>query len=160
MTESARVRLRPVEAGDLDAFFEFQSDLGARHMAAFSGKEPLDRPSFEERWAKIQGDETTVMRTITLGDQVAGYVMKFEMRGDPLVAYWVGREFWGRGIATTALKQFIGEITMRPLYARAATDNIGSVRVLEKCGFLRSGVEKNYAAAREAQTEEVIMRLD
>ncbi|MGH2583240.1 MAG: GNAT family N-acetyltransferase [Anaerolineales bacterium] len=160
MKEIGKVRLRAVEPGDLDAFFEFQSDSGARYMAAFSGKEPLDRPSFEERLAKILGDDAILVRTITVGDQVAGYVMKFEMRGDALVAYWIGREYWGQGIATEALKQLIGELSMRPLFARAATDNIASVRVLEKCGFVRIGVETNFASAREAQTEEVIMRLE
>jgi RimJ/RimL family protein N-acetyltransferase len=51
------------------------------------------------------------------------------------VGYWVGREFWGRGIATRALAAFLDEVSERPIYAGVADTNLASIRVLEKCGF-------------------------
>ena len=92
--------------------------------------------------------------------EVAGNVSSFVLFGDPAVGYWLGREFWGKGIATRALAAFLEIVTVRPLYARAAKDNIGSRRVLEKCGFAVIGEDKGYAHARSKEIEEVVLRLD
>jgi len=51
-------------------------------------------------------------------------------------------------------------VTARPLHARAASDNAGSLRVLQKCGFQAVGTEKSFAAARNEDIEETILRLD
>jgi len=83
----------------------------------------------------------------------------FEQFGRPSVGYWLGREFWDRGIATRALAEFLTLIPTRPLYARAASDNVGSIRVLEKCGFIRHGTDRGYAYARAAEIDEVILIL-
>jgi RimJ/RimL family protein N-acetyltransferase len=57
------------------------------------------------------------------------------MDGQREVGYWVGRDFWGRGLATKALKIFLEIEETRPLYGVVAVHNIASQRVLEKCGF-------------------------
>src|ERR671922_121773 len=82
-------------------------------------------------------------------------------RMSPEEGAWIGRSYWGQGVATRALKEFLTRIeTTRPLYARAASDNAGSIRVLEKCGFTRVGVDRGFAHGRNEETEEVILRLD
>lgn len=156
MTET--ISIRPVVESDLQIFFEHQSDPEADRMAAF-GKQETDWETFRTRWARMVADPTPVMRTIEVDGQVAGNVLKFVMFEQPSVAYWLGKEFWGRGIATAALRLLLQEVTERPLYARAAKDNFGSVRVLEKCGFRIVGEEKNLARARGEEIEEVIMEL-
>ena len=75
------------------------------------------------------------------------------------VTYWLGREFWGRGIATAALQAFLQVDSRRPLRGRAAADNVASIRVLEKCGFVRIGTDRGYANARRAEIDEVVMEL-
>lgn len=67
--------------------------------------------------------------------QVAGNVVCWETLGVREVGYWIGRAFWGRGIATKALALFLTEMTTRPVFAYVAAHNVGSIRVLEKCGF-------------------------
>lgn len=62
------------------------------------------------------------------------------------------------GFATSALHQFLGEIAVRPLYARAAKDNTASIRVLQKCGFSVVG-EDRFIAAPGHQVEEFIFGL-
>ena len=52
-----------------------------------------------------------------------------------LVSYWIGKEHWGKGVATRALAAFLHIVTERPLHARVAKHNVASIRVLEKCGF-------------------------
>lgn len=90
---------------------------------------------------------------------MVGHVSKFEMFGDPNVSYWIGKEYWGEGIATRALSMFLDLIEERPLYARAAKDNIASIRVLEKCRFIVIAEDKGYSNARLADVEEFIFML-
>jgi hypothetical protein len=48
---------------------------------------------------------------------------------------------------------------VRPLHARAASDNAGSLRVLRKSGFKVVGTETSFAPGRNADIEETILRL-
>jgi RimJ/RimL family protein N-acetyltransferase len=154
------VLLRDVTEADLPIFFEQQRDPAANQMAAFTAKDPADREAFTAKWAKILGDDT-VKKAILVNGQVAGSVSSFvaPWSGQLEVTYWIGREYWGRGIATKALTEFLGHLKARPVYARAAKDNIASIRVLAKCGFTISGHDKGFANARGEEVEEVVLRL-
>ena len=155
------VLLRAVIDSDLAIFFDQQQDAAANWMAAFTSKDPTDRAAFAAKWARILGDEAGTARTIVCGGQVAGNVLSFvaPWSGQREVSYWVGRDHWGRGVATRALAAFVGGLAARPLYARAAADNVGSIRVLEKCGFLLIGHERGFAVARGEEIEEVVLEL-
>ena len=155
------VQLRDVRESDLPIFFEQQLDADANYMAAFTSKNPADRDAFMAHWHKILSDETTTNQTILFDGRVAGHVSSYtdEEFGHPEVSYWIGKEYWGMGIATRALSAFLDRIKTRPLYARVVKDNIGSRRVLEKCGFAVIGEDKGFANARGAEVEEYIMKL-
>jgi len=155
------IQLRDVTESDLPIFFEQQLDADANYMAAFTAKNPADRDAFMAHWSKILGDETSIIQTILFNGQVAGHVLSYENEefGKPEVSYWIGKEYWGKGIATRALSKFLDHMTVRPVYARVVKDNIGSRRVLEKCGFTRIGEGKGFANARGAEVEEFILRL-
>jgi RimJ/RimL family protein N-acetyltransferase len=130
---SNEVRLRSVEPDDLPILYEQQLDADATRMAAFPSR---DRAAFDAHWAtNILGNPATVTRTIVAEGQVAGYIGSWRQDGVRLVGYWIGREHWGRGIATRGLADFLHLVTERPLYAHVARHNAGSIRVLEKCGF-------------------------
>ena len=101
-------------------------------MAAFP---PRDREAFTAHWQGILANDELIKKTILFDGQVAGNIGIFDLGGKRLVGYWIGREFWGRGLATRALAELLTEETARPLYAYVATSNPGSIRVLEKCGF-------------------------
>jgi RimJ/RimL family protein N-acetyltransferase len=126
------IQLREVVDSDLRILFDHQSDPIANRMAAFPAR---DWDSFMAHWAKILINESNIIMTILADGQVAGTVMSFEMEGKREVGYWVGREYWGKGIATKALKKFLEYEKRRPLYGYVAIHNKGSRRVLEKCGF-------------------------
>lgn len=153
------VVLRDIVDDDLAVFFEQQLDATANRMAAFTAKEPTDRAAFTAHWAKIRADETILIKTILFDDQVTGYVTSHRWFGEPEVSYWLGKEYWGRGIATQALAQFLRQQPVRPLYARAVKDNIASLRVLEKCGFVVCGEDKGFANARGEEVEELILSI-
>ena len=129
-------------------------------MAAFTVKDPIDYEAFMTRWQRILIDETIRIRTIIYNDAVAGSVLSYEESGDTEVSYWLGKNYWGHGITTRALSIFLGEIRLRPLYARAAKDNLASLRVLEKCGFQKIGEDQGFANAHGEEVEEYILKLD
>ena len=125
------VILRDVLDADLEVFFEHQCDPVANAMAAFPAR---DREAFLAHWARIRADPTAAVQTVVVAGRVAGQVMCWQQSGDRLVGYWIGRQFWGRGVATVALGQFVASL-QQPLHAHAAIDNHASIRVLTKCGF-------------------------
>ncbi len=154
------VTLRRTEDSDLPILFEFESDPKAARMAAFPPEASRDPEAFYTHWRQRLASPADVCRTVLVDGHRAGVVMKFEFEGDPSVAYWLGREFWGRGIATRALSTLLEEVRERPLYARVAHDNRGSIRVLEKCGFRKSGRGRRFAQARGEDLDEFVYRLD
>ena len=159
MTLTGGITLRDVIEDDLHEFFKHQLDSAASHMAAFTAKDPGDKAAFTAHWTKIRGDGTTKIKTILFKGDVSGHVASFMLFGKREITYWIGRKYWGNGIATKALSEFLRDEKMRPLYARAAKDNVASLRVLEKCGFVLSGHEKFFANARGAEIEETILEL-
>jgi len=154
-----RVVLRAVTDTDLGVFFEQQRDPEAIAMAAFTAKDPDDRPAFDTHWRKIRGHGNVTLRTILLGGRVAGHVCCHSWFGRPEVGYWIGRRYWGRGVATRALAAFLAEVPARPLHARVAKDNAGSIRVLGKCGFVVTGKQRGFANARGERVEELLLSL-
>ncbi|MEZ4515365.1 MAG: GNAT family N-acetyltransferase [Chloroflexota bacterium] len=155
-----QISLRRVVPSDLPIFFEQQLDADANFMAAFTAKDPADRDAFMARWTMMQADEATHIRTIEWGQEVAGNIFRYEEMGRREVSYWLGNAYWGRGIATQALALFLVELPERPLYARVATDNIGSLRVLQKCGFQVIDKDKGFANARGTEVEEYVLVLE
>ncbi len=145
--------LRRVEHEDIAVFFYQQSDPLANDMAAVAGR---DRPAHDEHWAKILSDDSICARTIVDGRHVAGNVISFEVCAERRVGYWLGRDFWGRGIATRALAEYLAEVTERPLCAYVAEHNPGSVRVLLKCGFAIVGAQQ----ADGDPIKDIVLRLD
>jgi RimJ/RimL family protein N-acetyltransferase len=154
------VELRDVTAADVAKFFEQQRDPTAAHMVAFTSDNHGDRDAFMAKWDKILRDDKTIKQTILANGAVAGSILLFELCGQPSVGYWIGREYWGKGVVTRALHAFLVLVKERPLFARTAYDNIGSIRVLEKCGFAEVGRGKFFANARGMEIEEVIHVLE
>lgn len=153
--------LRDVTMSDLPIFFDQQRDPEANWMAAFTVKDPANRDAFMAHWTRILGNETGTIQTILFNGQVVGSVLSYVDEDEHLeVSYWIGKPYWGKGIATSALSAFQEHIKTRPLYARAAKDNIGSLRVLEKCGFTIIGEGRGFSNARGEEVEEFLLRLD
>jgi RimJ/RimL family protein N-acetyltransferase len=130
------VSIRPVEDADLPIFYEHQSDPVANAMAVVPAR---DRAAFDAHWVKIRASDTGVARTILVDGVVVGMILSWLDGEDRWVGYWIGREYWGRGYASRGLALLLGEIADRPVLASIADSNIGSRRVLERCGFSRVG---------------------
>ncbi|HSL30463.1 MAG TPA: GNAT family N-acetyltransferase [Anaerolineales bacterium] len=150
------IQLRDVIESDLPIFFEQQLDPEATQMASFPSR---NWEGFLAHWSKVMADDSVVLKTILFNGNVAGNMACFEQLGEREVGYWLGKEYWGRGIATRALEQFLNEIETRPLYAHVAKQNIASRRVLEKCGFTVSGEDRFFSQILGNDIEEYILIL-
>jgi RimJ/RimL family protein N-acetyltransferase len=155
MSYPPRVVLREVIDSDLPIFFEHQRDPEAVRMAAFPSR---DRDAFTNHWAKLRRDPSNIIRTIVCDGQVAGNIGSWIAGDQRLIGYWIGREFWGRGIATAAVTAFVAEVKERPLHAFVAEHNVGSIRVLEKCDFVLCA-EHGPSVAGEDGIREVLYML-
>lgn len=152
------VCVRDVEDGDLDVFFEHQIDPRATRMAAFPARE---REPFVAHWAKLLADPGIIAQTIVAAGHVAGNVVSWEQSGKRLVGYWIGRQYWGRGIATRALALFVNQVQLRPLYANVAAHNAGSMRVLQKFGFRQIAAQDAPSPVADGDgVEEVVFILE
>ncbi|MFC9691224.1 GNAT family N-acetyltransferase [Kribbella sp. NPDC056951] len=156
----AVVALRDVEDGDLDALFEQMRDPESVRMAAFTARDPNDREAFDAHIARLRSDPELTFLAVTRDGQLVGTVGRFELEGNTEVTYWINRSVWGQGIAGQALALLLERTTVRPIHARAASDNAGSLRVLQRAGFVITGTDIGYANARQAEIEETILRLD
>ncbi|MCA9168659.1 MAG: GNAT family N-acetyltransferase [Planctomycetales bacterium] len=153
---AAQVRIRPVGPNDLPVLYEFQLDAEANQMAFTHPRSVAD---FNVHWAKALDAPSVVVRAIVADGALAGSISCFECNGHHHVGYWIGKEFWGNGIATRALDLLLDEVSIRPLYARVAVANAASLRVLAKCGFKEIRRECSPATRRFVECEEAVMRL-
>lgn len=152
----SEILLRDVSESDLPIFYEQQLDPEATAMAAFPSR---DKASFMAHWAKIMAIESAIQKTILFNDKVAGNILCWEQDGEREVGYWIGKEFWGKGIATKALGEFINQMKIRPLVAHVVKHNIASRRILEKCGFTFIKEDK-YLNPGGEEVEELFLKLD
>ncbi len=155
----ADVALRLIDDADLDALFDQMRDPESVQMAAFTATDPNDREAFDTHMSRLRTSPDIILRAVTRDGHLVGSISSFVIEGDTEVTYWIDRSAWGQGIASQALALLLDTVPVRPLYARAASDNIGSLRVLRKAGFVIIGTETSYAAARKTEIEETILRL-
>ncbi|MES9522887.1 GNAT family N-acetyltransferase [Streptomyces capoamus] len=152
------ITLRAVQDDDLTVFHRQMTDPEAARMAAFGPEDPHDPQAFAAYWQRLR-DSSDVLRTVLADGTVAGSAAVYGVAGEREVTYWIDRAYWGRGVATAALRALLAQVPERPLYARAAADNGASLRVLEKCGFREAARARGYANARGREIEEVVLVL-
>lgn len=150
------VWLRPVDRLDLPYFFTIQNDPIANQMAAVKPRPPAE---FASHWDRILNHPKMVAFSIVYRNQLAGCIGCYETEGQIHVGYSVGQEFWGRGVATQAMKSLLQQVSQRPLHARVASHNVASLRVLAKCGFVEQGRVAGPEDERYLACEEVILAL-
>jgi [ribosomal protein S5]-alanine N-acetyltransferase len=154
------ISLTKTVAEDLDELFIIQLNKEANHLAAFTSKDPADKAAYLEKFTRLLNDPTINTCTIRYHNAIAGSIAKFVIENEAEITYWIDRKLWGKGIATRALKEFLLLEHTRPIHARAAFDNHSSQKVLERCGFIKTGNDKGFANARQCEIEEYIYRLD
>ncbi|WP_139921538.1 GNAT family N-acetyltransferase [Hymenobacter sp. DG01] len=157
--QNDHVRLRPTETADLERLFQFQLDKEACYLAAFMPADHANQEAYRAKYTRFLLDPGIHMQTILLGETIVGSIARFMREGDAEITYWIDRSRWGQGVATTAVRQFLALETTRPIFGRVVSDNVGSRKVLENCGFVQIGTDRGFANARQTEVEEYIYRL-
>ena len=154
---ATQIKLRDLTEADLPVLYEQQREPDANRMAAFPARTLSD---FMQHWTtNVLANDATKKKAIATDDGVAGYVLSWNQGGKRLVGYWIGRKYWGRGIATDALSEFLVGLKERPLYAFVARHNIASIRVLQKCGFNIMAQDIVFSEPHGHDFEEYLMEL-
>ncbi|GIH04257.1 N-acetyltransferase GCN5 [Rhizocola hellebori] len=131
------MRLRDVELADLETFWRQEQDEEATRRSQFA---PREHDRFMDHWAtKVLGEPSVFVQAVTVDGELAGSVVAWWQEGRRYLGYWLGREFWGRGVGTRALELFLEREKARPLYADPFIGNTASVKLLERHGFTREG---------------------
>ena len=135
-TSVSNVTLRPIKQSDLEQLFIHQRDPIACQLTQFP---PRDREAFFAHWQQnILGQENVLARAIVTDGKLVGYLGHWQSDGQPQIGYWIDREYWGKGVATQALGEFLPLVRLRPLFAHVAKHNIASQRVLQRHGFVNT----------------------
>ena len=156
-TSPPTVTLRDVHPDDFRELYLHQIDAESVRMAAFT---PRDWPAFAEHWSRIIANPEGYARAAVHEGMLVGYVVAFGGEDHRELGYWIGREFWGRGLGRAAVRAALREMTIRPLYAHVAAHNIASVRVLESCGFVLLGGDPDFARDGGEAVAGLVYRLD
>ena len=154
---AVKVELREVRDADIPIFFEQQFDPEAAAMAVFPSRGP---EAHFAHWAKVRADRSAIVRTVLADGEVAGNIASYEAGGERLVGYWIGKRFWGRGVATEALTALLLVDAARPLLAHVAVRHAASIRVLEKCGFVVVREEKAVSRGGGEAVDELVFALE
>jgi len=154
------IRLRPLQDADLDDLFQWESHPGGTGLAAFTRQDPTDRAAFDAHYQRVGADPANTVRGIEKEGQLVGMIGSFWVEDEREITYWIDQALWGRGIASEAVGLFLKEECQRPLYARVAQHNHGSIRVLVRNGFRKIGEETSWAAGVDKHITEHIYRLD
>jgi RimJ/RimL family protein N-acetyltransferase len=152
--------LRDVSEDDILVFFEHLQDPVAVHMAAFTATDSWSLKAHTAHWQKLLANDMIIKRSIVVDEDLVGHIASWVQDGEREITYWIDRDHWGKGVATEALKTFLGEVKVRPLFARTAADNDASVHVLLKCGFTLVGAGRGFANARDREIDELVYRID
>ncbi|MBZ4018910.1 GNAT family N-acetyltransferase [Streptomyces purpurogeneiscleroticus] len=155
-----KITLREVLDSDVAVFWAHMSEQTAQRMAAVTRKYHYDRRLFDAHWVKVCSDSAVTVRTVLADEAVAGHAAVFGPSDEREVTYWIASAYWGRGVASAALRKLIALEPARPLHAHAAADNAGSLRVLEKCGFTITGRGRIFAQARGDEIDELALTLE
>ncbi len=142
---------------DLPLLFAHYDDEDAQWLVAFVRESCRERDGFIAHWRSLRESPEVTPRVIVADDAVVGQIASFPRDGRREVGYWLGRPYWGRGIASAALAAFLRSEDTGTLHARVAKDHTASLRVLEKNGFTICGEDRAFGNARGTDVAEWLL---
>lgn len=154
------ITLHKTTLEDLEILFLFQADEEANQVAAFNSENPSDKDAYMSKWTRIVANPAINMQSIFIEDNIVGSVIHFDLGDETNISYWIDRAHWGKGIASKAVKAFLTSTDKKTLWGRVAYDNVGSQKVLEKNGFIKTGIETGFANGRGKEIEEFVYKVE
>lgn len=136
------LRLRPWQAGDLDALLRHADDPGVSRGTSDRFPFPYTRADGEAFLAGRVVDFSEPVLAIEVDGEACGGIGARALPGERRVGaelgYWLGSAHWGKGLMTLAVSAFLpytlATLQVSRVQANVLDFNIGSARVLEKSG--------------------------
>lgn len=143
------LKLRRLTIDDIDALVNYLNDASVTQFLSSNIPSPYSQE--DALWFITKGSlENAMVRAIDRNGKLCGVIGVYLKQGEYAhcaeIGYWLGKQFWQQGIATESVKKFVDEIFSKTLISRiynpVTSENIGSIKVMEKAGFVREGVLK------------------
>ncbi|MBO6675905.1 MAG: GNAT family N-acetyltransferase [Rhizobiales bacterium] len=154
MTSKSAVSLRPYQLNDADRLAVLLNDPDVTAMTA-SIPYPYARSDAEAFLSNARNEEGRLVgRAIVLnGELVGGVGLGPRPNGREELGYWVGKAYWGQGIATRAVALFLDVLRENgiegPIHAATVRSNEASQKVLLSNGFVFTGEGECITPARD-----------
>ncbi|MFN8581270.1 MAG: GNAT family N-acetyltransferase [Gemmatimonadaceae bacterium] len=145
--------VRDWEPRDLDRLVRFADNRKIWKNLRDRFPSPYTRAAGEEWIANVTSAKPRTSFVIAVGDELVGSIGVIPgtdiYARSAEVGYWLGEEYWGKGLAAEALSGFVpwafAEFNLARMWAAVFVTNPGSARVLEKAGFVREATFANAA---------------
>ena len=157
--------LRPWQLDDVDALSRVANDPDVARYMNHRFPSPYTRAD-AEAWIRLKLDEPAALHwAIDVDGALAGGIGlipgDLEHAGNVAIGYWLGKRWWGKGIASDALRALTAHAlaTLRPrrLWANVMGANAPSARVLEKAGYVREAVLSRAIVDREGNAHDELI---
>ncbi|VVB07444.1 unnamed protein product [Arabis nemorensis] len=158
-----KVHLRPMTISDVDDFMVWATDTDVTRYCTWepytsreAGIAFINDVVLPHPWLRaicLENDRPIGSISVTPVDKIRGEI-----------GYVIGSKYWGKGIATEAVRLVAAEIfkekpEMERLEALVDVDNVGSQKVLEKVGFKREGVMRKFMCLKGNVRDMVMFSL-
>lgn len=142
------ITLRPFKSSDNSALVKILNNAEVTRYITSAITSPYSQHDADD-WLSFSANNKLV-NAIIYQDQLIGCISaqprQFEYSHSAELGYWLAQPYWGQGIMTNAVKEFIKQLQTDTQLSRftvsVVTENIASIRVLEKNGFVREGTMK------------------
>lgn len=152
-----RLTLRPPAVRDVERLVELLDDYDIARMTSRI-PHPYRRQDALSWLSSLSADKERAYAAF-LGAEligVGGYVLRKDL-ATAEIGYWIGKPYWGRGLASEIASALVAhgfeDLHLDQITANHAFDNPASQRVIEKCGFERTGTRSMRAVSRGAEVE-------
>jgi RimJ/RimL family protein N-acetyltransferase len=152
-----RLRLRAPKTSDAPRLTELARDWDIVRMSSRM-PHPYQLSDADTYIAQVLAQRDPKNRALLIEHGQSGIVgaigLFLSVKGQPEIGYWIGKPFWGQGLATEALNALQTwarqDLGLRYLTAGHFADNDASGQVLVKAGFLYTGEVRNlFSASRK-----------
>jgi ribosomal-protein-alanine N-acetyltransferase len=158
-------RLRPYRAGDEPAICAVADDFLVARWMTQRFPHPYTIADAQYWVAHTLSNPRGTYYAVEVDGILAGGIgiepLYGERDGVAAFGYWLGRSYWGRGIATDAAKTLAGhalaDARVRRLEASVFTPNLASARVLQKSGFELEGTLRAYYVDRRGEVYDALL---
>ena len=143
-----RLCLRAIDDGDREGLIDLlkNEEIGKTFMVPDFKSREQELKMFET-FKRLSSSDERFVYGIYLDDRIIGFINDVDINEDTVeIGYVIHPSVSGRGYATEALNVAIGEIFASGftiVKASAFEGNIASMRVMEKCGMVRTGEEES-----------------